>query len=287
MIETPTFSLTEENYYGKDANKVYMSCSQFKRFDFCEFAALQEIMTDFKEAPSTALLVGSYVDAALDGSEAFEKFIQTHPEIFKKDGTPKADFVIAQDIVDRVRRDELAMMLLDGEKQVILDGFIEGVPFRGKCDVVLDRAQCLKIMERFPETAEVLGGPFAEGCIVDFKTARDYEDKWKDGAYVNWIDFWRYDLQGAIYRELYHQKYGKTLPFVILSATKEPGTAIDAVFIPHNVMDAALREVEVAAPTYQKIKLGLIEPHRCENCKVCRETRKLTKIRNYKEVTNA
>ena len=41
----------------------YMGATQFKAFDRCEAAALAEVRGEYAPAASTAMLIGSYVDA--------------------------------------------------------------------------------------------------------------------------------------------------------------------------------------------------------------------------------
>lgn len=60
--------LTSENYFSQQANLDYMSCSQFKSFCDCEERTLADIAGDYKRDSSTALLVGSYVDAHFEGT---------------------------------------------------------------------------------------------------------------------------------------------------------------------------------------------------------------------------
>ena len=61
--------LTAENYYSQEANREYMSVSQFKDFVGtygrlgCEFTALEKIEERWEDEKSTALMVGSYVDS--------------------------------------------------------------------------------------------------------------------------------------------------------------------------------------------------------------------------------
>lgn len=279
-------TLTDKNYFGREAAEKYMSVSQFKAFQKCEAAALAEIRGEYTRPQTTALLVGSYVDSKLEGSEAFKQFVSEHPEMFKRDGTLKAEFVQAEQIYQRIQSDRLMSLLLSGEKQVIVTGEIAGVPFRGKIDSLDDEDLCRAIMREFPGTGEVLGGPFTEGAIVDGKVMRDFTPVWSEaeGRKVSWVDSWGYVLQGAAYREMWRQKTGKTLPFILAAATKETETDLDALYVPHGELDAGLRIIEENAPIYQEIKLGKREPIRCECCAYCRSTKKLTGIRNYKEV---
>lgn len=273
--------LTEQNYYGREAAQKWMSVSQFKSFMKCEAAALAEVRGEYVRPETTALLVGSYVDAKIEGSEAFEKFVSEHPEMFKKDGSLKADFVQAEEIYQRIQSDRLATLLLSGKHQVIVTGKIAGVPFRGKIDSLDDEELCRTIMREFPDTAEVLGGPFCTGAIVDGKVMKDFQPVWSDseGRKVSWVDAWGYPLQGAVYRRL----EGHNLPFILLGASKQTAPDLTAEYVTPAELDAALRFVEDRAPRYQKIKQGKIEPTRCENCEYCRKTKRLTYIKNYKE----
>ena len=105
--------LTADNYYSPEANMEYMSASQFKAFRKCEAAALAELRGEWNRPSTTALLVGSYVDAYF--SDELPQFIAEHPELFKKDGTLKAEFQQAEAICKRLDGDELARMLLSGK----------------------------------------------------------------------------------------------------------------------------------------------------------------------------
>lgn len=273
--------LTEQNYYGREAAQKWMSVSQFKSFMKCEAAALAEVRGEYVRPETTALLVGSYVDAKIEGPEAFDKFVSEHPEMFKKDGSLKADFVQAEEIYQRIQSDRLATLLLSGKHQVIVTGKIAGVPFRGKIDSLDDEELCRTIMREFPDTAEVLGGPFCTGAIVDGKVMKDFQPVWSDseGRKVSWVDAWGYPLQGAVYRRL----EGRNLPFILLGASKQTAPDLTAEYVTPAELDAALHFVEDRAPRYQKIKQGKIEPTRCENCEYCRKTKRLTYIKNYKE----
>lgn len=52
--------------------------------------------------------------------------------------------------------------------------------------------------------------------------------KWvRDLGYLDFIRFWGYDTQGAIYQETVRQNTGKRLPFYIAAASKEPTTDIE------------------------------------------------------------
>jgi hypothetical protein len=127
--------LTKRNYFSKKANLEYFSVSQYKSFAKCQNAALAEITGKYEREKTTALLVGSYVDAYFEGTLA--NFIRQNPEIFKKDGTLKADYVQAEAIIQRILKDKLFMEHLSGKKQVIMSGEICNVPVKIKIDSLL------------------------------------------------------------------------------------------------------------------------------------------------------
>lgn len=272
--------LTNENYYSQEANMAYMSVSQFKLFESCEAAALAQLRGEYVPASSTALLVGGYVDAWFSGE--LPLFQAQHPEIFKKDGTLKSDYLQAAKIIQRMESDELFSLLMSGRKQVIVTGEIAGIPFKGKIDSLLDADTCKAIAEKFPEARAALGDN-PQGCIVDQKCMKDLAPVWspKDHCKLPFVEFYGYDLQGGVYRFL----EGHDLPFVLAVGTKEAEPDLAALYIAPEDLQAGLYRVEDTAPRYQAIKEGREKPHRCEHCAYCRATRRLGGIIDYRELT--
>ncbi len=268
--------LNNESYFSPEMQMKYMGASQFKAFRKCEAAALAEIKGEYVRPKSTALLVGSYVDAHFEGT--LDIFKAQNPELFKKDGSLKSDYIQAEQIINRIEQDELFMLLMSGKKQVIRTGTIAGIPFKIKIDSYIDAETCKAIANKFPEAAEALG--FLDGAIVDLKCMRDTAPIWVDGVgKVPFVEAWGYDIQGAIYQAV----EGNMLPFILAVATKEDEAGLNAFTISQNDLDAKLMEVEELSPRFQAIKQGLIEPERCEDCAYCRKTRVLTRIIDYKE----
>lgn len=270
--------VTAENYFSPEMNMAYMGSTQFKAFDRCEAAALAELRGEYAPAASTAMLVGSYVDAYFSGELLV--FQARHPEIFKRDGSLKAEFAHAQDVIARMEADELYMLLMSGRKQVILTGEIAGVPFKIKIDSLLDTETAGRIAERFPEAANALG--MCDGALVDQKVMRSMEDVWSEEEHgkVSFVQHYGYDIQGAIYQAV----ESHMLPFILAVGTKEETPDIGALYIPDGELAAKLAEVEDRAPRYQAIKEGRITPRRCEKCAYCRMTKKLRGIVDYREV---
>lgn len=239
--------LTADNYYTPSP---YMSASQFKAFLNCEACALAEADGEWRREPSSALIQGQYVDAYFTGN--VEEFREKHPELFKKDGTLKSTYSVCEAAIDRIERDPVAFAHLQGDKQVIITGEIEGVPCKGKLDVLHDDR------------------------IVDLKCMRDFAPVWKDGERLDFIRAWGYDIQAFFYTELVRQQYGKDLPFYILAVTKEASPDLMLVEIPDWLINSAGEVVRHFIKRFDGIKKHEIEPKRCGRCAYCKETKRLT-----------
>lgn len=265
-------AVTAKNYFDSDIEMAYMGSTQVKSFLRCEAAALAQLKGEYRPATTTAMLVGSYVDAHFEGS--LDVFQAQHPELFKRDGTLKAEFSRANEIISRMEADELYSLLMSGQKQVIRTGEIAGVPFKIKIDSLLDGDACAEIVRRFPDTAAVF--EMCNGAIVDQKVMRDLEDVWdgEERAYVPFWRAWRYDVQGAIYQAV----EGHLWPFLLAAGTKEDEPDLRAIHICDEVLSHKLAEIEDMVPRFQAVKEGREAPCRCERCAYCRSTRKLTRI---------
>jgi len=254
-------TLTEQNYHSTEARKLYMGYSQFKDFLDCPKKALAKINGELEEKQTEALLFGSYVDAYFSGT--LNDFILEHNEIFNaKTGQLKAPYVNVEKVIESIENDELLYKMLQGEHQVIMTGIIAGVPFKIKVDSF-----------------------FKDKYIVDQKVMRDMNPVWieTDGrkGKVNFVEAFRYDLEGAIYQEIVRQRTGKRLPFILAVTTKEDVPAKALLKIDQEDLDKALEEVKRLAPKFQAMKEGKIEPYGCGKCEVCRKDKKITGIFSY------
>ena len=275
----PRLKLTAENYYSREANMEYMSASQYKSFRKCEAAAMAELRGEWGRKDSTALLVGSYVDAYF--SDELEQLKSEHSEIFKRDGSLKAEFVQAHYVAKRLERDELARMLLSGRHQAIKTGRIGGVWYKAKFDSLLTAAQVEAICKKFPAVRQIV--PFGGAMIVDLKYMRSFEPIWNEFMQekISFIEHWGYDLQGAIYQKIDN----RMAPFVIVAATKDAVADIGTFYIPDNDLRICLDEVEENSPRYAAIKRGEIEPVGCGKCDYCRYVKKLSGIEHYRKLS--
>ena len=247
--------LTSSNYHTPEANKFFWSVSLFKAFDKCEASGLAQVEGRFEREMTTSLMVGSYVDAYYSGREEFDKFHIEHPEIFSsRTGQLKAEFRQAQDLIMRIDRDPLMTEYLTGDKQVIKTADLFDVPWKIKMDV------------------------FNGERICDLKVVKDFEPLYKEGfGRISWIEYWGYDIQGAVYQKIEQLSSGrdKPLPFYLVAVTKEKVPDIAVIQIPQHVLDTALKVVESKIDRFDLVKTGEIEPIRCEKCEWCRRTKVL------------
>lgn len=235
--------LTEKNYYSNIMNCEYMSVSQYKQFMKCEAAAVAQLKGEWVQPKTTALLIGSYVDAWFEGT--LDSFQKENPEIFKRDGTPKADFLLAEEIIQRVQKDTLFMEYMGGKKQEIRTAPMFGANWKIKMDSYHpgDKIVDLKVMRSIER---IMGKSF--------------------------VEHWGYDLQMAVYAAV----EGNDLDTYLAVATKQNPIDIEIIEIPKWRREELLGEVERNMPRILAVKAGLKQPERCGVCDYCRSTKVLT-----------
>lgn len=199
------------------------------------------------------MLVGSYVDCHFEGN--LPLFKAQNPEIFTKQGSLKAEYKRAEEIINRIERDDYFMKFMSGEKQTIMTGKIGGVDWKIKMDSYL------------PDV-----------CITDLKIVESIRKKFfAKGRKMQFIENWGYDIQAAVYQEIVRQNTGKRLPFYIAAASKEKEPDIEIIQIEDYILDEKLFEIENNIDRIMLLKEGLEEPKRCEKCDYCKFTKKLSK----------
>ena len=262
--------LTKDNYFSDEADKQYMSVSQFKEFAGtpaqypCEDTAYKKSQGYIHEAPSTSLLVGSYVDSYFEGS--LDQFKEDNPEIFKKTGDKglKSDYVQAEEIIARIESDPLMMSYLNGQKQVIMAGEMFGIPWKIKMDAYHPNDK-----------------------IVDLKVMKDMKPIWAPrlNQKTDFVHYYGYDIQGAVYQKIVEINTGKRLPFYLAVATKEKmAPDIELIEITQDYLDEALQFVSENIEHVMNVKNGIIAPERCHNCFYCRLAKRLTAPISLKDI---
>lgn len=234
--------LTNDNYYSHEANCEYMSISQYKQFIKCEAAAMAQLKEEYVTPKTTALLVGSYVDSWFEGT--LGKFYLENPELFKKNGSLKADYLQAAQIINRVQRDPLFMEYMGGKKQTIKTGELYGCKWK------------IKIDSYHPGDK-----------IVDLKVMRSMERIMGK----SFVEHWGYDLQMAVYAAI----EGNDLSTYLAVVTKETPADMEIIEIPKWRREESLNEIAKNMPRILGVKTGKLEPERCGVCEYCRATKTL------------
>ena len=240
--------LDQNNYYSPEANQQYFSVSQYKDFMQCEAMALAKIRGEYKPEMTRAMLTGSFVDSYFEGT--LDQFMKEHPAVFTRKQELRSEFRKANEIIARIRSDELFMKFMSGEKQRIMTFDLFGVPWKMKMDSYLPGI-----------------------CITDLKVVARFKS----------LPFWRYDLQGAVYKAGVLMNTDELLPFYLAVATKERTIDLDIFQIPDSTINMALSEIERNIQHYADVKQGLVPPVYCGKCDYCKSI-KAARIRNYNEL---
>lgn len=262
------FQLTQDNYYSDEANKIYLSVSQYKDFvgtygrRGCEEMALAKIRGDYKTEPTGPMMIGSYVDSYYEGT--LDEFRGRNPQIFRKDGSLLAGFKKAEEIIARTERDELFQKYMSGQKQVIMTAELFGVPWKIKMDSYLEGK-----------------------AIVDLKVMATLTKlSWvPDIGYLDFVRYWGYDIQGAVYQEVVYRNTGLRLPFYIAGASKEDETDIEVIHVNDHYLKEALAGVESNIRRIKQLKEGTVQPDRCNVCDWCRRTKVLKRPISIMDLT--
>jgi hypothetical protein len=244
--------LNEANYYSQEMNKQYFSVSQYKDFCKCEAMAIAKINGTYEQPKSKALLLGSLVDELLTGDkESQDKFfIENKDELFKKNGEPYADVAQAFETAALIEKQPLMMKYLSGEKQKVMTGEINGVPFKIKMD-------------------SYKPGEF----IADLKYLKDLRSP---NLFESAIKYWQYDLQMAIYKEIVYQNTGERLPTFLVIGTKEQPARMAVCEVKPWNLDYILENAKKMLPRFEAVKKQQVEPERCLVCDYCAATTILT-----------
>lgn len=271
--------VTQENYYSREINKEYMSFHTWLSLHgadgiiSCEAKAIAEMNDEYVEdRDNTAFLVGSYVDAVLAGSEEeLEQFREEHPEIFVSKGNNKRELKVAykqaEKMIERCKRDKLFMAYMSGEKQRIFTAEMFGCKWKCKLDSYI------------PGKA-----------IVDLKTTRDIHKQFyvPDTGHVDFVSYYGYVYQLAIYQEIVRLCTGEKLPCFIAAVSKSNHPEIKVIHVDDLTLFDALSQVKNSCENTGLLRVwrGEIEPLRCESpsCNYCVDTEVLSGTVNYRDL---
>jgi len=245
-----------------------MSVSSYKNFvgsyglNGCEFSGLAKWNREYKQEPNNAMLIGSYVDSYFSGE--LDAFKSNNPSIFTTKGELKSDFKHAEEIIEFAKKDKLFYSYISGEQQTIMTGELFGIKWKIKIDS-LHKGK----------------------AIIDLKVIKSIRELiWSDKikTKINFIDYYGYAEQLAVYQEIYKQNTGELLPVFIAAITKEKYPDKELIQIPQHRLDDAMLSISDNIERVKSIINGTKEVEKCGTCDYCRMNKKLTSTINYLEL---
>lgn len=262
--------VNKENYYSPEANREYMSVSQYKDFLTCPAMAMAKIKGEYIEPANDNLLVGSYVHAWNEG--ALEQFKSEHPEMFSSKGPTKgelkAPFKFADQMIATLEADPFCMFVLQGQKEVIMTATMFGTPWKIRMDTHNSERQ----------------------RIVDLKTTKNIRELvWDSEAWakVSFIEAYKYVLQMAVYCEIERIATKQKLwaePLIVAVSKEDPPDKEIISLLDEPRFEEELYKVEMDMPRILEVKFGGEKPERCGRCAYCRSQKKIETVIHYTQL---
>lgn len=250
--------LNSENYFSKEADKEYMSVSQWKLFYECEAKALATIEGQENATFKEAFLEGQLFEAIVSGNK--DLFIAQHPELISTRGATagqlKSDYIKVLNSAEKFNSQKFFTDIIQKcDKQVILTGEI--------CDI---KVKCA--IDLFDKETN---------SIYDIKCMKDFKEQWnsEEKAYMPWYYTYGYVMQLAVYREIVRQNFGEPKEIGLIAATKETAPDIQALSFSSELLDLELENFKMYLIRYDKIKKGLLKPDKCNCCDYCKRIKSI------------
>jgi hypothetical protein len=276
-----SFELNDINYYTREADANYMSCSQFQDFQRCEAATIAKMRGIWKPSKeSDALFQGRYFHSAMESKKAFDAFCEENFDKIFKTKTTKArgteivgkyaPFETLDGCLNVMKNDPLfsRLIALPGHNELFMTGNLGGVRWRMKMDKYISAGR----------------------QIIDYKTSSNL---WEIHFNVqtrerqSFIEEYGYMMRAAVYGEIERQNANaETFPtFLILAVTKQDPPDRDIFMLNDDARwNLELEKVKAKIPHIQRLKEGNENPRRCGLCEYCRYTKILRKIKMYTDL---
>lgn len=253
--------ITRENYYSLKADLSTMSVSQYKLFKQCELMAMAKLKGEYKQSESDAFLLGKYIHSWSEGT--LDDFKKENPSLYSTQGKTKGElkstFKVAETMVKSLEADSNCMKFLQGEKEVIIQGELFGIKWRGMVDVL----------------------NLEKGFFTDLKTTQGIHKKYGG---LTFIEHYGYVEQMAIYRELIKQQFCKDLIPYIVAIEKNDNPLKAIIKVDERYTTPKLEEIEYNIGRIIKVKSGEEKPIACGLCDYCRANNKITQILTIEEL---
>ena len=289
--------LTAENYFSLEADREFMSCSQFKVWDICQLQAYHRyVLFTIKQEDKKCFDEGHFTHAYFESREAFRKLIHDNLETFtyeKGKGLDKkrvfyANYKKAIKACQRVKKDEIFMWSIQGQSEKIYTGEFAGCNWKIKVDFVNDegnpRFTDLKFMRSLSKRE------WLEIYIDDYGIAQ----KFKEGEFwvkrkmdVKYYEFWDYWRRFSVYHKILSVATGKSyIPILSAISKEDPPDFEVKSFDDEFRINMELNYIESKMPEILDVKLGRAEPKHCGVCAICRKYKKLTRIEKAESIFN-
>lgn len=270
--ENSQFKLNKENYFSLEANRLYMSVSQFKdfcpTFGGCEARALATIKGEYERKEISAFVEGHFCHSWNEGT--LEQFKEDNPHIYSSQGPTKgqlkANFKICQKMIETLENDPLVLQVLAGQKEKIFTAELFGIKWK----VAMDSYN--------PDF----------GVFADLKAMKDMDSRYwnKDSqCFENFLEHYGYILQMAVYAEierLANKKDTWLLPHMVVITKQDPPDH-EIIYFDHEAIQQQLNIVANHIERVKQVKAGEVEPMKCGTCDYCRSKKKIERIKHYSE----
>lgn len=261
--------LNSRNYFSVEANKEYMSVSQFKAFLGCEARQLACVNGEYRRnEKSEALNFGTLLHKWNEGEEAFIQYQAEHPEFLSTRGTTKGQlkstYKKVYELIDKINNDNLFKKALHGEKEAIFTAEMFGTKWK----ICIDSYNP------------------SSGYFTDLKAIANIHDTFWSDEYqkkIGFIQYYKYDLQMVVYSEiekLATKRNENLTPYLaVITKQEPPDSTIFKGFLEYK--DVLLEEVSHYMPRILELKKGTVKPIHCGKCDYCRSV-KDTQIVQYR-----
>ncbi len=281
MMNKNPFILTDENYYSREADIHYMSCSQYQAFEKCEAAAIAKLRGLWEpQEMSDALFQGQYFHSYFESPQAFETFCEQHFDRIFKTKTTKtkgtevvgkyAPFERLDEMIKVVENDRFLSRILawEGENELPMTGMVGGIPWRMKMDKYCPSSR----------------------RIIDYKTSANLRELYynvRTKERQTFVEEFGYLMRAAVYGEIERQnRQESTFPsFLIIGVSKQSPPDKEVILLDDDTRwEYELEVVKSRIPHIQRLKEGVENPRRCGMCEYCRATKEIRRIKAYTDL---
>lgn len=270
------FVLTDDNYFSREADQLFMSVSQLKCWLKCEWLwAGKYARGEAKEQPSPALSLGTFFHTLLLEPEKVDAVLEEHAAmLLTKSGKDGADTARLREIATFIhQRPELTCALV-GEREKIFTAEIDGVRWKIKVDVWNP--------DGFPPgTPGVPDAYIGLPYFLDLKTCADLLAEQyvpRTGTRGNFISQRDYWLQISMYRQIIAQNVG-AFPMGLIMGCGKPTAQLVVpnigIFpmIDERTLEQARFEATGFISEIRDAVMGRRGLRKCQQCDWCRSTR--------------